>query len=50
MPSKTISLLSLLKSAVAGFRMAHLTKITLAFEFSALTLTEPRLRSPCYYE
>jgi hypothetical protein len=33
-----------LKRAVAGFRMAHLAKITSAFEFSVLTLTVPGLR------
>jgi hypothetical protein len=39
-----------LKRAVAGFRMAHLAKITAAlitaaFEFSVLTLTVPGLRA-----
>ena len=29
-----------LNSAVAGLKMAHLTKITLSFEFSVLTLTD----------
>jgi hypothetical protein len=33
-----------LNSAVAGLKMAHLLKITLAFEFSVLTLTVPGLR------
>ena len=33
-----------LNSAVAGLKMAHLTKITLSFEFSVLTLTVPGLR------
>ncbi len=28
-----------LNSAVAGLKMAHLSKITLSFEFSVLTLT-----------
>jgi hypothetical protein len=31
-------------SAVAGLKMAHLLKITVAFEFSVLTLTVPGLR------
>jgi hypothetical protein len=30
-----------LKTAVAGPKMAHLAKITAAFEFSVLTLTGP---------
>ena len=34
----------ILNSAVAGLKMAHLTKITLSFEFSVLTLTVPGLR------
>jgi hypothetical protein len=34
-----------LKRAVAGLKTAHLLKITLAFEFSVLTLTVPGLRS-----
>jgi hypothetical protein len=34
-----------LKRAVAGFRMAHLAKITAAFEFSVLTLTVPGFRA-----
>jgi hypothetical protein len=34
----------ILKRAVAGPKMAHLAKITLAFEFSVLTLTVPGLR------
>jgi len=33
-----------LKEAVAGLKMAHMRKITLAFEFSVLTLTVPGLR------
>jgi tRNA A-37 threonylcarbamoyl transferase component Bud32 len=33
-----------LETAVAGLKMAHLTKITLSFEFSVLTLTVPGLR------
>jgi hypothetical protein len=33
-----------LNSAVAGLKMAHLLKITVAFEFSVLTLTVPGLR------
>jgi hypothetical protein len=33
-----------LNSAVAGLKMAHMTKITLSFEFSVLTLTVPGLR------
>ena len=33
----------ILNSAVAGLKMAHLLKITLAFEFSVLTLTVPGL-------
>ncbi len=33
-----------LNSAFAGLKMAHLTKITLSFEFSVLTLTVPGLR------
>ena len=35
----------ILKTAVAGPKMAHLAKITLAFEFSVLTLTVPGLRA-----
>jgi hypothetical protein len=35
----------ILKRAVAGLKTAHLLKITLAFEFSVLTLTVPGLRS-----
>jgi hypothetical protein len=31
-------------SAVAGLKMAQMTKITLSFEFSVLTLTVPGLR------
>jgi hypothetical protein len=34
-----------LKTAVAGLKMAHLREITLAFEFSVLTLTVPGLRA-----
>ena len=34
-----------LKTAVAGLKMAHLHKITLAFEFLVLTLTVPGLRA-----
>ncbi len=34
----------ILNSAVAGLKMAHLTKITSSFEFSVLTLTVPGLR------
>jgi hypothetical protein len=34
-----------LKTAVAGPKMAHLAKITAAFEFSVLTLTVPGLRA-----
>jgi hypothetical protein len=34
-----------LKTAVAGPKMAHLVKITAAFEFSVLTLTVPGLRA-----
>jgi hypothetical protein len=34
-----------LKTAVAGLKMAHIREITLAFEFSALTLTVPGLRA-----
>jgi hypothetical protein len=33
-----------LNSAVAGLKIAHLLKITVAFEFSVLTLTVPGLR------
>jgi hypothetical protein len=33
-----------LNSADAGLKMAHMTKITLSFEFSVLTLTVPGLR------
>jgi hypothetical protein len=33
----------ILKTAVAGLKMAHLPKITLAFEFSVLALTVPGL-------
>jgi hypothetical protein len=33
------------KKAVAGFRMAHLAKITAAFESSVLTLTVPGFRA-----
>jgi hypothetical protein len=32
-----------LKTAVAGLKTAYLSKITLAFEFSVLTLTVPGL-------
>jgi hypothetical protein len=35
----------ILKTAVAGPKMAHLAKITLAFESSVLTLTVPGLRA-----
>jgi hypothetical protein len=35
----------ILKTAVAGLKMAHLREITLAFEFSVLTLTVPGLRA-----
>jgi hypothetical protein len=35
----------ILKTAVAGPKMAHLAKITAAFEFSVLTLTVPGLRA-----
>jgi hypothetical protein len=35
----------ILKTAVAGPKMAHLSKITLAFEFLVLTLTVPGLRA-----
>jgi len=38
--------LIILKTAVAGPKMAHLAKITLAFEFPVLTLTVPGLRAP----
>ena len=34
-----------LKTAVAGLKMPHLHEITLAFEFSVLTLTVPGLRA-----
>jgi hypothetical protein len=34
-----------LKTAVAGPKIAHPVKITLAFEFSVLTLTVPGLRA-----
>jgi hypothetical protein len=34
----------ILNSAVAGLKMAHILKITVAFEFSVLTLTVPGLR------
>jgi hypothetical protein len=34
-----------LKTALAGPKMAHLSKITLAFEFSVLPLTVPGLRA-----
>jgi len=34
----------ILKRAVAGLKIAHLPKITAAFEFSGLTLTVPGLR------
>jgi hypothetical protein len=33
------------KAAVAGLKMPHPQEITLAFEFSVLTLTVPRLRA-----
>jgi hypothetical protein len=39
-----LGLVIILNSAVAGLKMAHLLKITLAFEFSVLTLTVPGLR------
>jgi hypothetical protein len=35
----------ILKTAVAGLKMAHLHEITLAFEFLVLTLTVPELRA-----
>ena len=35
----------ILKTAVAGPKIAHLAKITLAFEVSVLTLTVPGLRA-----
>jgi hypothetical protein len=35
----------MLKTAVAGPKMAHLAKFTAAFEFSVLTLTVPGLRA-----
>gem|GEM_PF-3968802 len=35
-----------LNSAVAGPKMAHLAKITAAFEFSVLTLTVPGFKPP----
>jgi len=35
-----------LNSAVAGLKVAHLTKITLSFEFSVLTLTVPGFKPP----
>jgi hypothetical protein len=35
----------ILKTAVAGPKIAHLAKITAAFEFSVLTLTVPGLRA-----
>jgi hypothetical protein len=35
----------MLKTAVAGLKMAHLHEITLAFEFLVLTLTVPELRA-----
>jgi hypothetical protein len=35
----------ILKTAVAGLKMAHLHEITLAFEFLVLTLTVPGLRA-----
>jgi hypothetical protein len=35
----------ILKTAVAGPKMAHLIKITAAFESSVLTLTVPGLRA-----
>jgi hypothetical protein len=34
----------ILNPAVAGLKIAHLLKITVAFEFSVLTLTVPGLR------
>jgi hypothetical protein len=40
LPNLTLNL----NSAVAGLKMAHLLKITVAFEFSVLTLTVPGLR------
>ena len=36
---------TILKTAVAGPKIAHLAKITLAFEISVLTLTVPGLRA-----
>jgi hypothetical protein len=39
-PERTVNL----NSAVAGLKMAHLLKITAAFEFAVLTLTVPGLR------
>jgi hypothetical protein len=36
----------ILNSAVAGLKMAHLLKITVAFEFSVLTLTVPGFKLP----
>jgi hypothetical protein len=39
---RTCNLLNL-KTAVAGLKTAYLSKITLAFEFSVLTLTVPGL-------
>jgi hypothetical protein len=41
----SLKLLFILKTAVAGLKMAHLHEITLAFEFSVLTLTVPGLRA-----
>jgi hypothetical protein len=35
----------ILKTAVAGPKIVHLVKITLAFEFSVLTLTVPGLHA-----
>jgi hypothetical protein len=35
----------ILKTAVAGLKMAHLREITLALEFLVLTLTVPGLRA-----
>jgi hypothetical protein len=45
---------TLLEKAFAGLKIAHLPKTTLAFEFSALTLTVPGLRprkvqNPAYF-
>jgi hypothetical protein len=41
-----VSGILILNSAVAGLKMAHRLKITVAFEFAVLTLTAPGLKPP----